>query len=88
MSRLSAFFTGIGFRTNRPTFEPGEEVVAFVTGVEDGRAVVRVGDTKLYLEDPPENPVDLQVRLRIDEFDGNDHDGTATYLETVGQSSY
>ena len=88
MSRLSMFLTGIGFRTNRPAFEPGEEVVAFVTGVEDGQAVVRIGDTKLRLEDAPDDPLDRQVRLRVEEFDGNDHTGTASYLETVGQSSY
>ena len=88
MSRFSAFLDGVGFRTNTPEFRPGDEITSFVTGTENGHAVVRIGDTILRLDGAPEDPVDLKIRLRVDDFDGNDHSGTATYLETVGQSSF
>jgi hypothetical protein len=88
MSRLSAFFEGWGFRTNRPTFEPGEEFTAFVTGYEDGTGIVRLGDTVLRLSEASPNLVDTQVRLRIEEFDANDHAGRATVLEELGGGTY
>ncbi|WP_137283366.1 DUF7513 family protein [Halorussus salinisoli] len=88
MSLRKKYFAGLGFRTNKPSFEPGEEISAFVTGYHGGTAVVRVGDTVLRIEDAPENALDTRVRLRVEEFDDNDHQGTATYLETVGESSF
>jgi hypothetical protein len=88
MSLREKYFAGVGFRTNEPSFEPGEEASAFVTGYDGGAALVRVGDTLLRIEDAPENGLDTRVRFRVEEFDGNDHRGTATYLETVGESSF
>ncbi|EMA50620.1 DUF7513 family protein [Halococcus salifodinae] len=88
MSRLSALFEGVGFRTNRPTFEPGEELAAFVTGYEDGQALVRIGDTVLWIDDTTPDLVDTQIRLRVEEFDDNDHVGRATVLDTIGDSSF
>ena len=83
MSRLSAFLEGWSFRTARPTFEPGEEFTAFVTGYEDGAGIVRVGDTVLRLNDATPAIVDTKVRLRVEEFDGNDHEGSASVLEEL-----
>lgn len=88
MSRLGAFFKGWRFRTNRPTFEPGEEFKAFVTGYENGTGLVRLGDTVLRLTDATPDLVDTQVRLRVEEFDGNDHAGQATVLEELGGGAY
>ncbi|WP_135825630.1 DUF7513 family protein [Halorussus ruber] len=88
MSLRKKYFAGLGFRTNKPDFEPGEEISAFVTGYEDDTPIVRVGDTILRVEGAPEDALDTRVRLRVEEFDRNDHDGTATYLETVGESSF
>jgi hypothetical protein len=88
MSRLDAFFEGWGFRTNRPTFEPGEEFTAFVTGYEDDTGIVRLGDTVLRLSEASPDLVDTQVRLRVEAFDGNDHAGRATVLEELGGGTY
>jgi len=88
MSLRRKYFAGLAFRTNKPTFEPGEEISAFVTGYEGDTPIVRVGDTILRVEDAPEDVLDTRVRLRVEAFDDNDHDGTATYLETVGESSF
>jgi hypothetical protein len=88
MSLREKYFAGLGFRTNKPDFEPGEEISAFVTGYEGDTPIVRVGDTVLRVEGAPEDALDTRVRLRVEAFDENDHDGTATYLETVGQSSF
>ena len=83
MSRLSAFLEGWSFRTNRPAFHPGEEITAFVTGYEEGVGIVRIGDTILRLNGATADVVDTKIRLRVDEFDENDHVGTATLLEEL-----
>lgn len=88
MSIREKYLAGWGFRTNKPDFEPGEEISAFVTGYDGDTPIARIGDTILRIEDAPENALDTRVRLRVEEFEGNDHHGTATYLETVGESSF
>lgn len=88
MSLRKKYLAGLGFRTNKPTFEPGEEISVFVTGYEGNTPIARVGDTVLRIEDAPDDALDTRVRLRVEEFDANDHDGTATYLETVGGSAF
>jgi hypothetical protein len=85
---LGSFFAGAGFRTNTPAFESGEEITAFVTGVEDGTPIARVGDTKLRVSGAPRDAVDTLVRLRVDSFDDGNHTGEAEYLETVGESAF
>jgi hypothetical protein len=88
MSLRKKYLAGLGFRTNKPSFEPGEEISAFVTGYQGDTPIARIGDTILRIEDAPADALDTRVRLRVEEFDDNDHDGTATYLETVGGSSF
>jgi hypothetical protein len=88
MSRLAAFRKGLTFRTNKPTFEPGTEFKAFVTGYENGAALVRLGDSVLRIPDAASGLLDTQVRIRVEEFDDNDHTGRATVLEELGSSSY
>lgn len=82
MSRLSAFLSGLTFRTTRPTFEAGQEVEAIVTGRDGDDALVRVGDSLLRVVDC-DVEVDADVRIRVTEFDDNDHRGTATLVEVV-----
>ena len=80
MSRFDAFTAGWSFRTTTPSFEPGEEITAFVTGYENGSGVARIGDTVLTLTDAAPELVDTQIQLRIEEFDESDHTGRATVL--------
>ncbi|MFC7081050.1 DUF7513 family protein [Halorussus caseinilyticus] len=88
MSLREKYLAGLTFRTNKPEFEPGEEISAFVTGYDGDTPVARIGDTILRVEDAPDDALDTRVKLRVEEFDGNDHHGTATYLETVGGSAF
>ncbi|PSP73533.1 hypothetical protein BRC86_08935 [Halobacteriales archaeon QS_3_64_16] len=92
MSRLDAFLKGWSFRSSTPEFEPGQEIAAFVTG-RDGRGqVARIGDTILHLDtgdgNGGEDLLDTRVRLRIEDFDANDHTGRATVLERLGEGSF
>ena len=88
MSLLRKYLEGWTFRSNTPTFEPGEEIDAFVTGREDGTAIARIGDTKLRLPDGPDGILDTRVRLRIEEFDPNRHTGRATVLERLDEGAF
>lgn len=83
MSLLSKYLTGWRFRTNRPSFDPGEEVQLFVTEVEDGTPIARVGDSFIHLTDGSEALVGRRVRIRIENFDSNTHVGNGTLLELV-----
>jgi hypothetical protein len=112
MSRFDAFTKGWSFRTNRPAFERGEEITAFVTGRDNGGHVVRIGDTVLSIDDAENvesagngdgdsnrssdgngsgdeaDLLDIQVRLRVEEFSTNDYTGRATVLERLGEGSF
>jgi hypothetical protein len=92
MSRLDAFFKGWSFRSSAPDFEPGQEIAAFVTGRENGRQIARIGDTILHLDvsegNEDEDLLDTRVRLRVEDFDTDDHTGRATVLERLGESSF
>lgn len=82
MSILEKYLAGWAFRTNKPEFEVGEEIDVFLTDHRNGTAVARVGDTILYVDDAPATAVDDRVRLRIEEFDTNDHTGSATVVDS------
>jgi hypothetical protein len=88
MSLLEKYLAGWGFRSSKPDFDPGQEITVFVTGYDGDAPVARVGDTVLRIEDAPADVVDTRVRLRVESFDDNDHTGTATYLEYVGESAF
>jgi hypothetical protein len=88
MSLLEKYTKGWSFRTNKPSFAEGDEISVFVTGVEAGTPIARVGDTKLRIPDAPENLVDKRVLLRVTTFDEDSHVGEATYLRTVGDSAF
>ena len=88
MSLLSKYLKGWTFRTNRPVFEEGAEITAFITGYENGSAVARIGDTILTVPNAPQEAVGSRVRLEVESFDGNDHEGRATFVEIVGGGSF
>ncbi|QDX41333.1 hypothetical protein [Salarchaeum sp. JOR-1] len=85
---LDAFFAGIGFRTATPSFDAGDEFVIVVTGSDDDTPIARIGDSRLRIPDAPRDSVHTKVRVRVESFDDADHTGTATYLETVGDTAY
>ncbi|WP_134670858.1 DUF7513 family protein [Halorussus marinus] len=88
MSLLEKYLAGIGFRTNTPAFESGQEISAFVTGYDGDTPIARIGDTVLRVEDAPADAVDARALLRVESFDDADHTGTATYLERTGESAF
>ncbi|MFD1645024.1 DUF7513 family protein [Haloarchaeobius litoreus] len=85
MSVLSSVFAGIGFRTRTPSFTPGQEVTAFVSGVQDGDAVLRIGDSRLAVSgvDDPSALVDERVLVRVEAFDESSHSGSATLVDVI-----
>lgn len=89
MSFLSKYLRGWSFRTNRPTFESGQEITAVITGVDgDGVAVARIGDTMLRVEDAPETALDARTRLRVTEFDDAKFTGTAEFVDVLGEGAF
>ena len=88
MSRLGAFFAGVGFRTATPSFEPGERVTAIITGRDGDAALARIGDTVLRVRDTPASALDRKVRIEITTFDGANARGEAEFLDVVGESAF
>ena len=88
MSLRKKYLAGWTFRSNKPTFDAGDEVELFVTGREDGAQIARVGDSKLRLVDAPTDLLDKRVRLKVTSFDDSAHVGEAEYIETVGESAF
>lgn len=88
MSLLSKYTKGWSFRTNKPSFAEGDEIAVFVTGIEGGTPIARIGDTKLRLDDASEDLLDKRVLLRVTEFDETNHVGQAEYLKTIGESAF
>lgn len=88
MSLLEKYTKGWSFRSNYPSFEAGEELSVFVTAVNDGVPVARIGDSVLRLPDASPDLVDKRVLLRVTSFDDDEHVGEAEYLETVGESAF
>jgi hypothetical protein len=83
-------FAGWTFRTNTPSYEPGQTLVAFVTAVESDGARVRVGDTVLKLtettEDNHDGLLDQKVRVEVVTFDDSMNTGTAELLAVLDGS--
>ncbi|WP_458206953.1 DUF7513 family protein [Haladaptatus sp. NG-SE-30] len=87
MSLLEKYTKGWSFRTNKPEFDMGEEIDVYVTGYRNGSAEARIGDTILDVDGAPAQAVDSRVRLRVEEFDSNDHTGRATFVEMIDGES-
>jgi hypothetical protein len=77
---LGKIFAGWGFRTRTPDYEPGDELVVYVTGF-DGSPVVRIGDTELRLADGDASLVDERIRVRVTAFDAESHTGSAERID-------
>lgn len=90
MSALRKFMEGWHFRTTTPDFEPGSEYRVVITGYDDrnGAAVARVGDSVLHVDDIGRAYVDAIARVRVTEFDRNEHVGRAELVEVVGETTY
>jgi len=87
-SLLRKYLKGWSFRSTTPTFEPGDEIEAFLTGVRDGVPIARVGDTVLEVPDAPSGMVDSRIAVRVTGFDAGEHEGTAEFVEKVGESAF
>lgn len=88
MSFVEKYMSGWKFRTRYPAYEPGETIEVMVTGMTDGKANARIGDSILRIKDAPEDSENMRVLVEIDEWDDEDHIGEGTYLETVGESAF
>lgn len=88
MSIMEKWLAGWSFRTRYPDYEPGETIEVMVTGMTDGKAKARIGDSILRIKDAPEGSENMRVLVEIEEWDTEDHIGEGTYLETVGESAF
>ncbi|AQL44077.1 hypothetical protein BV210_15805 [Halorientalis sp. IM1011] len=86
MSLREKYLAGWRFRTRAPVFEPGEELLAYVTDADGGTSVVRIGDSVLELDD--DVPADAKVRIRVTDFDAETHRGEAELLDVVGTATF
>lgn len=66
-----SLFENWRFRTSQPAFTPGEELRAYLTGLDPdtGEGIVRVGDTVLTIDGASAAQVDEWVELRVESFD-------------------
>ncbi|AGB15168.1 hypothetical protein Halru_0535 [Halovivax ruber XH-70] len=53
-----------------------------------GMGVADIGDTRLYVEGVGPEHVDVQIRVRITEFDESTATGRGEFVQVVGESSY
>ncbi|WP_424018588.1 DUF7513 family protein [Halorientalis pallida] len=86
MSSLGKFLAGWRFRSRTPTFEPGAELVAYVTDADGGTSVLRIGDSRIELDDHV--PEDTQVRVRVTAFDDATNRGEAELLDVLGTATF
>lgn len=88
MSLLGKYTKGWRLRSSNPSFDPGQEIELFLTGVEGDTVVARVGDTKIRVPNASREYLDTRCRLRITEFDENNHVGEAEFVEKIGESAF
>ncbi|ELZ26072.1 hypothetical protein C474_20266 [Halogeometricum pallidum JCM 14848] len=86
MSLWNKLTAGLHLRTATPTYEPGEELVAFVTGAEGSTLLVRIGDSVIELPDGDPALVDATVRFEVESFDAGTHRGRGRLLEVVEEA--
>jgi hypothetical protein len=87
-SVLEKYLKGWWFRSTTPAFEPGQRLEVFVTGVRDGVAVARIGDSVIRVPDAPDGLVDSRVAVHVTEFDASEYTGSAEFVEKVGESAF
>jgi hypothetical protein len=74
-----SFFTGWQFRSSTPSFGPGEEIEAYITGYDEARqrGEARIGDTIISVRGVEPAAVDQLVTLKILRFDPASNYGEA-----------
>lgn len=67
---IAKLFGNWRFRTARPTFAPGDEIRAYLTGFDParGEGTARIGDSVLTVESASAAQVDQLVELRVESF--------------------
>lgn len=91
MKVLDMFFSGWQFRSPSPNFEEGDEITVTLSDYDEKEESVyaRIGDSTVYTDDSL-SPDDIgkQVRLRVTEFESDDHTGRAEVLQIVSESEF
>ena len=85
MSLFDRLFAGAAFRSRTPSFEVGQEVTAFVTGVGDEVSLVRIGDTVIELPDADPALLETRVRFEVEAFDAASSRGRGRVLEVLDE---
>lgn len=72
-------FANWRFRTNHPSFDPGQQLEVYLTGFDaaSGKGEARVGDTILQVEGASADQIDSLVDIRVEAFDKTTHRGSA-----------
>ncbi|SFR46993.1 hypothetical protein SAMN04487947_1799 [Halogeometricum rufum] len=83
MSFLRKLTAGLHLRTATPTYDAGEELVAFVTGLNGTTPIVRIGDTIIELPDADPSLVDATVRFEVESFDDSTFRGRGRLLDVL-----
>lgn len=76
---LRSWFSGVGFRSATPKFNPGDTVEVILTGYDRERDLVlaRIGDTLLTVDGVGPGDVGDQHPVRITSFDEEQFTGEA-----------
>jgi hypothetical protein len=83
MSFFEKLTAGLHLRTATPTYGVGDELVAFVTGLDGATPVVRIGDTVIELPDADPSLVDATVRFEVESFDDSTFRGRGRLLDVL-----
>ena len=74
-----SFFTGWHFRSSTPSFSPGQQIEAYLTGYNEQNQCgeARIGDTILRVPGTRPDQVDQLLTLQITQFDPTSNTGEA-----------
>jgi hypothetical protein len=84
------YLKGWTFRSATPAVSPGDEHIVFVSRYDDstGENIIHTGDTQIRVENEDSDISGKKVRIRVTDFDANEHLGHAEVLEVVGEATY